>query len=361
MMAIPTMRPQRSRSGRLVAAIATTLMGIAVNILIGKLGGKVPDWLPIIFSLVALALWLYWAWTEERVRKRVDPLVHRYPIMSLVIFVNIGACIGAGIGVLLWWVSSNPQQHIHNEPGPLARTEFLLESKNPLKEVFVIINLNRRLSPEVLKHFRVMVTIANLDAQYPEATNKNNPHPTLCMGGRDSYPVASFGGKEQKWYGVKDLVWVSNPDAIIQDTAFSMGQADTSEIKLGGGLYKKGPFSTIAELDNQTVNVYVTEPLLHFLSSIEFVGDDYVLLSESADNLAQVIGSPLNDWPEALTPDEQNVKWIMLMPKGTDYERFQREKQQLGHDPDWFPSNYYRPWSMRFDDYTPTRLTKRQE
>jgi hypothetical protein len=341
-------------------------------ILVGEemVRAKLPDYLP--YALLIIAAYL----TAEIVLSgRVRALAHRvylacstrYRMWTYLFVFALGGCLLC----FYWWAIGKTVTALENrkvaqekiEPlNPLARTEFLLEAAKPLREVYLIIDLKERLTPEALKHFRAMITIANTNTRYANATNQDNRHPTLCVGGRDSYPLATINGREIKWFGVSDLVWALNPDDEMLNTQVSTGQTETSQIILGGGTYGKSPFRTLADLDAQWVNVYMTEPLFEDVSAIHFVGNDYILLAETADNLAKEGGAPLVPAKllDALMTDQQDIKWISLMPKGSDYERFQKEKQQLGHDPEWFPYTFYRLWSLEFSNYTPTKLTPEQ-
>jgi hypothetical protein len=241
-----------------------------------------------------------------------------------------------------------------------ARLEFLMEVGKPLREVNLVIELKAPLKPADLKHFRAMITISDLnpETQYTNASDKDNPHPTLCVGGMNHYPVATFGGKSTEWYGVQHLVWRLNPDGVIQNTIFSASQTETSQVVLGGELAGKGPFRTIGDLENKSIDLHVTDPLASQMKAVYFIGNDYLLLSGDAIALAAYPAQPSCRWPENLNNEQRSVPWVTLVPKGSDFDRFNKEKVELGHDPDWFPWNLHRQWNLDFSVQTPTKLRK---
>lgn len=280
----------------------------------------------------------------------------KHSMASTLIVMAICAILG---GASWWFLVITRAVEAPDEDTRNARVEFLLEAVKPLKQVALVIDLKQPLTPDALGHFRALVTIANMDgdAKYPDATNRDDPHPALCVGGREYYPVDHSGGKQQKWFGVQHLVYALNPSVEMQESLFSSGQLASSRIELSGGLYGKGPFKSINGLDNRFVNVYVTEPLIKHIAAIHLVANNYVLFSEVSTNLAVVSGGPFfGKWPKPLTPEEEAVPWITLLPKGDDYDRFMKERSELGHDPAWFPFNLYRPWMLSFDEYTPRRV-----
>ncbi|MGH9795414.1 MAG: hypothetical protein ACRD5G_11620 [Candidatus Acidiferrales bacterium] len=279
--------------------------------------------------------------------------------MSIAIVGTIGAAAGAAIAIALYLLSPYLVEPRDETKENQERVTFLLEASKPLKQMALVIDLRQPLAPDALRHFRALVTIANLDvsARFADASNLDNPHPTLCVGGRDHYPVAHSGGMQRKWFGVQNRVYALNPNEEMQNMLFSMGQAVSSRVELGGGLYGKGPFKTISDLDDRSVDVYVTEPLMRHIAAIHLVANNYVLFSEVATNLAVVNGGPLfGKWPDPLAPEEEAIRWIMLLPRGADYERFMKERTELGHDPAWFPANLYRTWVLSFDEHTPRRI-----
>lgn len=275
--------------------------------------------------------------------------------MSITLVGAIGAAVGMVIAIALYLLV--PYLFIEPPDKTKERQErvtFLLEATKPLKQASLIIDLRQPLTPDALGHFRALVTVSNMDvsAQYPNAVNHDNPHPTLCVGGRDHYPVLHSGGKQQKLFGVQQLVYALNPSDEMQNTLFSKSQLASSRIELSGGLYGKGPFKTISDLDDRYVQVYVTELLLKHIAAIHFVVNNYVLFSEPSVALVRMQGSPLVRWPAPLNANEEAIPWVTLMLKGTDYPRYEKE----GESPDWFPSNLYRPWMLSFDKYTPRRV-----
>jgi hypothetical protein len=81
----------------------------------------VPD--PLIGLLIGVPLmyFIYWLWTHEGVRKR-RYLIYTYPIMSLIILVAVGACIGGSLGAFAWW-TTHRQEHSLTSPTQTTITE----------------------------------------------------------------------------------------------------------------------------------------------------------------------------------------------------------------------------------------------
>jgi hypothetical protein len=83
------------------------------------------DWVPdpLIGLLISVPLmyFIYWLWTHEGVRKR-HYLIYTYPVMSLIILVAVGACIGGSLGAFAWW-TTHRQEHSPTSPAQTPITE----------------------------------------------------------------------------------------------------------------------------------------------------------------------------------------------------------------------------------------------
>jgi hypothetical protein len=193
-----------------------------------------------------------------------------------------------------------------------------------------LVELARPCTPEELGHFRVMVEIINL--------HEAEPHPTLWLACRDSYPVHQSGETKTLLFGSRSLAWSRNPDEMIQSTHFSQRFVAGDTFSAGAHVHKRGPYPTIASLEGRMMWVFVTPALFGVLAGIGLVAGDYVLTGPHVDDLEAEAFEPLVPWPEPLTEAERAVPWLML-----------RGKLQADQPP------WLRPkaWSLDFSKFTP--------
>jgi hypothetical protein len=276
---------------------------------------------------------------------------------AMVTYITVGV-IGAAVALLYWILINRAVTAYIDKPNDTqARLAFLLEAEKPLRQVALIIDLNQPVPANSLGHFRALLTIMSVDieARYPNATDPNNPQPTLCVGGRDNELSIEAGVpgqyEEFKALVIERFVYALNPTENISITQLSYGPPTIQQLQLGGVVAGKGPFKTINALDGPQVNLYITEPLLAQIAAVHFVANSYILFSAVASDMARDTGvAMVHEWAGQLDEDERKVPWVRLRLKGPDYERAMRERD----DP--FPSYVYRPWIPSFDTYTPRRI-----
>lgn len=218
----------------------------------------------------------------------------------------------------------------------LRRLEFLHECGKPLLGACVLVQLKRDCSPYELGHFRFLAELINL--YEPE------PHPTLWIGGRDAYPECHSGEQVQLRFGSKSLSWSRHPDERIQDLVFSMGSFSTKGIEAGAHLHKRGPFKTLGDLDKKKLSIYVTKPLYDVIAGIYFIANDYVIAGAEAEMFFPLDLDSLEPWPEAPTPEEQEIPWLCVMLK-------------IPEPPEWTPPALARQgWGLDFSNFTPSKV-----
>lgn len=176
----------------------------------------------------------------------------------------------------------------------LARLEFFQDCATPLTSASVLAKLNREYSPAELGHFRILVQVLNI--QNPD------PHPTLCMAGRDGYPIWRRRDARNTIMGVNCLVWSRHPEGERHHE--SEGRQVTQQA-----------LGTLGDLDQRHLFVYVTKPLLDRISGIGVQANEYLLAFAEKEHLVPIDIAPPTPWPEPLTETERTVPWIELLLK----------------------------------------------
>ncbi|MEZ5291635.1 MAG: hypothetical protein R2745_11160 [Vicinamibacterales bacterium] len=271
----------------------------------------------------------------------------------LVAFVVCGS-----IGAFGLWAFTSATKPETAAPSATARTEFLLESTKPLKQLVLVVDLKREMTASEIGHFRILLSLVDLSIRVADAKNPGNPHPTLLFGGRDANPRVTSSGVTTEVLGIRTLVYTLNPHQDVQATDFSEFHESTQRIEIRGAVGGQGVLKSIADFDDRSLWMYVTTPFADDIAAIHLVANSYVLFSYGLEQLGR-IGVPVNDlWQNVLTESESAVPWTGLQPKGADYDAFMSERARLGHDPDWFPSRMWGSWIPSFETYTPPRLVE---
>lgn len=270
---------------------------------------------------------------------------------TVIVFLVCGA-----IGAFGFWAFTSATDPDAAVPSATARTEFLLESAKPLKQLALWVDLKREMTASELGHFRILLSIIDSSARIAGAKDPSNPHPTLLFGGRDAYPTVTASGMTTKRLGVRYLVSTLNPEQKIQSTDFSTFEESTRRIEIRGAVAGQGILRSISDIDGCSVWVYATEPLVQHVSAIHLVANSYVLFSYRADQLGAIGARIGNQWLDELSTDDANVPWTGLLPKGPDHDAFMKERARLGHDPEWFPARMWASWIPSFESYTPARI-----
>jgi hypothetical protein len=227
----------------------------------------------------------------------------------------------------------------------LNRLEFLQECQKPLRRVGIVLDFASPITPRELGPYRVLVVIQDL--------RRRDPHPALCIAGRDSYPTYSIAGAEELRHGHQHIAWSVCPDAALQATIISFGEVWLQQLLIDANLSPDStPFPTLGSLDDQTVWVYCTASLLKQLSGLGLIANDYVLFYEPIAEIASMGGDLLVQLPVHLTERPSGEPWIALMLKGPAYPEF----EQFGAAMPSAPLAVYRPWNLAFSTYTPWRV-----
>lgn len=204
----------------------------------------------------------------------------------------------------------------------LARLEFFQDCATPLTSASALVKLNRAYSPAELGHFRILVQALNIQ--------KPDPHPILCMAGRDGYPIWRQRDDQGTIMGVNCLVWSRHPEGERHHE--SEGHQVTQQV-----------LGTLGDLDQRHLFVYVTKPLLDRISGIGVQANEYVLVFAEKERLVPIDIAPPTPWPEPLTQMEQAVPWIELLLKA--------DGSSLP-PPAWPTKNWY----LDFSASTPSKL-----
>ena len=218
----------------------------------------------------------------------------------------------------------------------LRRIEFLHDCAKPLMGGSVFVEFRREYTPAELGHFRLLVAILNM--------HEPDPHPALFHGGRDAYPAIHSGDRTTLVIGTRSLAWSRNPDDDIQDTVFSTTASATDRVEFGAHLHKKGPFVTLGSLDQRWLSVYVTKPMLEQIARIGLIFNDYLVAGHAVDDFVILEGGPLVQWRDALSEAENAVPWVNVMIRNP-------------HPVVNLPGAERKGWSLRFDDYTPEKIS----
>jgi hypothetical protein len=329
-----------------------------------RVASEAPAWVGHALSFVCVLLGIVALLMTDDVFSRWWRYGDKFTPLGSTAIIALAGAVASGAA---WWflVATWPKASSHVDtpkPDPHEQVLFLLEAAKPLKSARLLLDLKQSVAPETLGHFRALVTIYDLreEARYSQAEDSRDPHASLQVGGRDAYATAHFDNRERKLFGVMEMVWARNPIEVMQDTMVGVS-ASAAYIELGGQISGKGPFKTIADLEDCFVRVYFTRPLLPYVRALWFIANDYVLFSADTSTLV-VVNEPDQKsvpWLHQLSDAESAVEWISVIPKGSDYDRYNAEQAAMGGDsPDWFPANYHAPWNLEFAKRTPKRMVR---
>ena len=264
--------------------------------------------------------------TRKRLRILLEnPAVLRLPIQDLSVPISESAWasfierFGAQIEKLMLTQLEGVEKQ-------LARLEFYQDCATPLASASVLMKLNRECTPAELGHFRILVQVLNIQ--------KPDPHPTLCVAGRDGDPIWERGDEQGRIVGVKSRLWSRNPDGEIRAAVLSNQRRHASPENLLG---------TLGDLDQRHLFVYITKPLFERIRGIGVQVNNYVLASVDIESLVPIDTAPLIPWPEPLTDRERAVPWIELLLKA--------DGSSLP-PPAWPTKNWYLDFSLS----TPSKL-----
>lgn len=195
------------------------------------------------------------------------------------------------------------------------RLEFLHECKNQLVNAGVVVRLLRPLNAEELGHYRFFAKIT-------DTLEKDNPNPTLWIGGRDSFWEFNDDDPPVRVVATQSLAWYRNPDETLH-TSIAIGDLTTEHLQGWVDLVGHSPFSTLSELDRKIVVFWVSKPLLPCIESIFLIVNNYQLAGghreEFWDHPEYGIG-PAPEWPEKLTDEEAKIPWaFVLYPQYLDF------------------------------------------
>lgn len=189
------------------------------------------------------------------------------------------------------------------------RFEFLQEKNNPLNNITLFLKLKKEFSPSLVSHFRILIEIVNLE----ETPN----HPMMYITSRDAYGIIRRGSTQTMTDGTHTHIYTRNPDYDLQNTTIGAVEGfQISRIVAQGGVYKKGPFLTMADFDRAFVNIYLTENLVNKISYIGVAANNFVLLGLFLNNKdIRFIKTSRSDvpWKEKLSETENKISWCKLV------------------------------------------------
>jgi len=187
----------------------------------------------------------------------------------------------------------------------LARIEFFHDCGKRLVDLRFAVALRSPALPNELAHFRTLMALTDFSAE--------DPHPALWLATRDAYATRGEGESRVLLPGVKTIAWSRNPDAELQNTVLgSLNAGRLAELVARTGVHKRGPFTTLGDLDRKDIDVYVTEPLVARIAQLGLLANGYwlVLLPITAFTISE--RQPFVNWPDQLSPEEREIKWMRL-------------------------------------------------
>ena len=102
-------------------------------------------------------------------------------------------------------------------------------------------------------------------------------------------------------------------------------------------------FKTLGDLEKKELSIYVTRPLVEWISGIYVFANDYMVAGQTSDVFVLLDHGPLDPWPEPLTEEEQAVPWVVVLLRISD-------------PPAWMPRELARTgWNLDFSQYTPPK------
>jgi hypothetical protein len=217
----------------------------------------------------------------------------------------------------------------------LRRLEFFHDASCALYVIELLVELGEDISAEQLGHFRIMAEL--IDLSEPE------PHPTLWIGCRDSYPVHVSEGRETPLVGIRTLAWSRHPDEKLEDAIFSAGEIKTRSLSAAAGLRKRGPFGTLGDLDQKILSIFVTVNVFDKIAAVYASANEYWIAGAPASMFFKLDAQPLESWPEPLLESEAAEPWVEVMLKIED-------------PPDWMPIELARQgWGIDFRSDIPVK------
>jgi hypothetical protein len=216
----------------------------------------------------------------------------------------------------------------------LGRIEFLHDCNKQLSTVGVVVVFDRPYSADELGHFRVLARILDL--------RQRDPHPELCFGARDAYPVHHEGETARKLVGYQVRAWSPSTKEDIQTTILSYAEPTVSQIHVECHVYRQGPFSTLGALEGLSLSVHVTSTITDRIASIGVTANEYLLAFVEKAELMTLNEDPSVEWPDELKEEESSVGWMPMMIRGKG----------------WLPGVEFmpKPLSLDFSAYTPRRF-----
>jgi len=308
------------------AVVGSPVFGIALALVLTVIGARMTSGasdLLLLAALLLLAVSIY----------RTPPLSHQAFGPRLCITLAIAGVVGVVFYLLTGWRTAPPP---HQQKAQ-DRTEFLLEATRPLRTIGAVIEFDGPVTSDI-GHFRAVLRLQNCHGE---------PWSDICVGVRDGYLAR---GKSVE-FGWQQFVWSHNPDEQIQSLFFSDMRFTTDALDFGSGLWGKGPFKAINDLDRSYLTIYMTESLLARVRQITLRANNYRLMSLPPRYFAALDierDHPFPPpWPVPLTDDEKQIWWKQLVLKGPNYD----PKVAKG----LFPPGTYDSFMLDFDVYTPLK------
>ncbi len=288
--------------------------------------------------LVAVITWTITLLTSDSAKEHYW-LLKAYPKRMLVVFLLV-PMLG---GLLAYFViyrnspaKADQTQQEQATPDPqLARIEFRTESAKALRNLYVLVRLNRAYTPDELGHFRILVDILD----------RSTRQPVLLIGCQDAYMSLNMEDQKLTSFSIRDLVWTTVPNEQLQNTVLGQGKPTVDAFDFGANLYKRGPFQTLDDLDKQEIAVFLTEPLIGKISELSVIGNGYILISKKADVFKVSDATPVGEWSQPLSEAQQAIPWRIVYIRDPSAWR-----TKPFNDPE-APG----PWLIDFSENTPAK------
>ncbi len=214
----------------------------------------------------------------------------------------------------------------------MARVEFLADKPSPLTWLQVAVNLKKSCKPSDLGAFRILVEFRRRGSSGDE--------PQLSMATEDT----SIDTSTSKAHALR--MYVGTRQQSMHNLKNPLREEHVRHLPVGCELSPDPPIRTLAHLDQNEVNVWVSKPFHARIASIKVTANVYEVAElQSADMYFTDVDDPpwwpaTERWPD-LAPDAKALQWV--------------EISRATHlpFPDYLPNT---PWLIDYYRHLPSRL-----
>jgi len=214
----------------------------------------------------------------------------------------------------------------------MARVEFLADKPSPLTWLQVLVNLKRPCKPSDLGAFRILVEFHRRGSRGDE--------PQLSMATEDTSIDTGMG----KTHAIR--MYVGTREHWMHNLKNPLREKRVLHLPVGCELSPDPPIRTLAHLEQNEVNVWVSKPFHTRIASITVTANVYEVAElRSADMyFTEVDGPPwwpATEWWPDLAPDAKNLQWVEIT-RATHLPF-----------PDYLPNS---PWLIDYYRHLPSRV-----